>query len=744
MALLLAAVGGYGIVTQVVILRELMAISAGSEISAGIGLGVWIAGEAVGALLAGRVPDTRIGNLLLWLAAVSTIAAPVGVLAVILGPSLLGALPGEGTDIPRVFAITLVSGFIPALTHGALFVSGLAALGASSGNRGNAGPGYVWEGLGTALAAALTWLLLLPRVNSLALVALFGIPVLLLAGIESALRSPVRRRVRRLLASAGVVVLLLVLGWCSTDLTKYAWKRSWRGQNVTAVENSSYGKVVRLERESQKLLVYDGSTVLSEPESDPAFAEQLAVVPMLVHPRPEHALIVGPGFRLIKVLANSPLESVTLVQIDPVLHREAVSTIVPPATEVLHRPKVTIICDDPRGFLISSVRRFDCIIIWGEAPANLAANRLFTREFFALCRTGLVGEGILAVSGPGLPGQINPESQMTLDIRAAALGAVFRHVRLMMLDFPLLLASVGTLDVQVDTLELRLRGWNWRPTVLRHDYLTDLLAVPRQRLLSRVLLSPRKHPAVGASTDQRPSEVFLGLLRESRLHSPWFADIYRSAASLNPVLLLVAATVLLIVVTLGSIGRRHRFADPVSIFSSGFAGAAISTVVLFAYQVRFGSAFAEVGLLLAAFMVGTALGGWASSAAAGGRANRAAFFTSAEILLVLASGILAVIAREGPGFLFLAVQLGAGAAVGTQFPIAAARLSAAPLGSRAGRVAALDLAGGFLGATICAVFVLPVWGTAAALLLVLYLKLTSLVGQCLAVAGTGDAHAHSV
>ncbi|UCG42106.1 MAG: hypothetical protein JSU73_09500 [candidate division WOR-3 bacterium] len=744
LALLLVAIGGHGIATQVVLLRELMAISAGSEVSAGIGLGIWIAAEATGALLASRIPEERTEFLLHWLAAASAIAAPLGVLAVILGPSLLGVLPGEGIDIPRVAVIALVSGAIPAMTHGTLFVLGLVALGVRGKSLVNLGPGYVWEGLGTAAAAALTWLLLLPRFDSIALVALFGIPVVLVSGAEYPLRSPGRRLNPGLLAAVGVVALLAVVIWRSNDIVRFAWTRSWQGQRVTAVENSAYGKVVRLERSSQRLLLYDGSTAVSEPESDPALVEQLALVPLLVHPRPKHALVVGPGFGLVTTLANSPLKSVTLVQIDPVLQREALHTAGPSAAAALRHPKVRSMTGDPRLFLTNNVRRFDCIFISGEAPANLAANRLFTREFFAICRANLAGDGILATSGPGSPGQIGREARMALDTRTAGLEATFPHTRLILLDFPLLLASNSALEVQAETLVQKLRTWTTQPATLRPDYLAGLVDVSRQELLSADLVSHRQYSEVGVNTDLRPVEVFLTLLRESRLRSPWFADIYQATARTNPAHLLIAAVVLLIATALGSAKSRYRFADPLSISSSGFAGGAISTIALFAYQSRFGSIFAEIGLLLAAFMVGAVLGGWAGTRTADRQERRASVFLTAETSLLLASGTLVFVARQGPGFLFLMIQLVAGAAVGAQFPIACARLSGASAGSRAGRVAALDLAGGFLGAVVSAIFTLPAWGTTAAVTVVACLKLASLLGQSLAGTGLGDAKTHSV
>jgi spermidine synthase len=743
-AFLLVAVGGHGIVAQVAVLRELMAISAGSEISAGIGLGVWIAAEAAGALLASRVSERKTGPLLLWLAAVSVIAAPVGVLAVILGPRLLGALPGEGIDIPRVAAVTLASGAIPAMTHGALFVLGLAALGASGKGRGNVGPGYVWEGLGTASAATLVWLLLLPRINSVALVALFGIPVVLLSIVEFAFRDSGRRLDLGLLAAGAVAVLLVVVTWRSDEMTRRAWAQSWQGQRVTAVKNSAYGKLVCLDRASQRLLVYDGSTVLSEPESDPSLAEELALVPLLAHPRPRSALVVGPGFRLLPVLVDSPLESIVLVQIDPVLQREAANAAGHKIAAALNHPKVTSITDDPRRFMISNAGRFDCILISDEAPANLAANRFFTREFFVLCRTNLASEGILAISGPGSSWELSPEVKMALDTRTAGLKTAFPHTQLVLLDLPLLLSSASPLDIRPDTLEQRLRDWPWQPAVLQPGYLVGLLSSSRQKLLSATLPAHRQHSTVRVNTDLHPVEVFLGLLRESKLRSPWFADIYEAAARLDPVHLLAAAAALLVIAALGAAKGHYRFADPISISTSGFAGAAISTVVLFAYQSRFGSVFAEIGLLLAAFMVGAVLGGWAGSAVAGSVSGRKVLFMFAEGLLVLASGVLILIAEQGPGFLFLVEQLSVGVAVGAQFPIAAARLSAAPLGSRAGRVAAMDLAGGFLGASVNAVFVLPIWGIAVAVLLVFCLKLTSFLGQTLPRAGIDGVQTLSV
>jgi predicted membrane-bound spermidine synthase len=107
-------------------------------------------------------------------------------------------------------------------------------------------------------------------------------------------------------------------------------------------------------------------------------------------------------------------------------------------------------------------------------------------------------------------------------------------------------------------------------------------------------------------------------------------------------------------------------------------------------------------------------------------------FLAAEILLAGAAGCLLLLLRTGPAPVFFVLCGLAGLGVGMQFPLCATVLTDASSGRRAGLTAALDLLGGFLGALLVTVFLVPVLGLGLTALAVVVLKLVSAGSQTLA------------
>lgn len=115
-----------------------------------------------------------------------------------------------------------------------------------------------------------------------------------------------------------------------------------------------------------------------------------------LHPEPQHVLMVGLGSgSWAQVLANLPaLEDLTIVEINPgylPLIREY-----PDVQSLLHNPKVHIIIDDGRRWLIAHpTSRFDFIVM--NTTFNWRANstNLLSMEFLRLARPHLREGGIL-------------------------------------------------------------------------------------------------------------------------------------------------------------------------------------------------------------------------------------------------------------------------------------------------------------------------------------------------------------
>ncbi|MCX6841088.1 MAG: hypothetical protein NTX53_02215 [candidate division WOR-3 bacterium] len=789
------AIGCLGIAGQIVLLRELMAAYGGNEFSAGVTVAMWILCEALGAWLAGHARSSLIVGLRgpcrtahrsSFLSALSVLFSLAAVLAATLARPLLGILPGEALSIPLLLLATLVVVFLPAAAHGALFVTAAAlhaqgppspTFGNTSPATGGVGAAYVWEGIGTVLAG-LACFFLLNRLSSLAVVSLAALPLVLATGVG---QGPTRMKWTMWTLGFGVLASFVF----AVPIERLAWSAAWRGQQVVSVVNSPYGKIVRLERAGQQLILYDGLPVLTVPTTETERVEELGLLPVLIHPQPRRVLVLGHDMAIPAALAHfRPDIKVVTVQLDPLLARTALtllrsdSSLLPSRSSLLtlhsslFSPLFSLVIADPVSFLGLTRDTFDCIILTDAAPASLGSSRLFALEFYRLCRSRLAPGGILATAGPGSPTGLSPDLVGIVSTRQRTLEAAFAHVLPLAVDFPLLLASDRPLVVATETLLVRLGRLPRRPKFLDPSYVTSLLDPFRQQIFASVLQSGMTKSTdytdytdrvrgraaesaksadaapKGISSTAFPRELFLNMVRENRLVSPAFGALYARLGSLSPRLLLLLGVVLLIVGLTGARVRGRPFSRGFAILTSGFSGAAVSSLLLFAWQVRFGSVYSGVALLVAAFMSGTVLGGilgsrstlvHRSSFTVGrcGPCRTAHSFFISDIALAVCAVTTMLLMHGGPAGAFLLANCLAGACLGFQFAVAGSivrrpsSIVSVPESAarRAGVLTALDLAGGSIGGILTALIFVPVFGLSTAALSAGAVKLASVFAQ---------------
>jgi spermidine synthase len=711
-AFLLAAVGCLGIAVQLALLRELMATYGGNELSAGVTLAAWLLCEALGAWLAGRLRLPAFSPLMLALAVIlSLVAVPAAVLA----RPALGVLPGETFPIPVLLLATFAVVLLPAAAHGALFVTaaGLHARRATDtpllASQG-VGSAYFWEGIGTVLAA-LVFFLVLKRLPSLAVVAVFSAPLAAAALVFPAPRPS--RLVSLLLFAVAVAALGLAL-----PIERLAWSLAWRGQRVTAIANSSYGKTVRLERAGQRLVLYDGLPVLTMPPTQVERTEELSLLPVLCHPEPSRVLVLGSDLAIPAALARFlPDITVASIQLDPVLARIA-------TTDISSGPPPIIA--DPVAYLKSSRETFDCVILTDAVPSCLGSSRLFSLEFFRLCRSRLAAGGLFAAAAPGNPTGLSPDLVNVISTRQRTLAAAFEHVLPLAADFPILLASDRRPEVPIESVLTRLTRLSQRPVLLDSSYASSLLDPFRQQAFASALelLPGRRSPEVSSAA--APRELFLNMVRENRLVSPAFGALYARLGGLSLHLLLVLGGALLLVGIAGARARGRSFGRGFAILTSGFSGAAASSLLIFAWQVRFGSVYSGLSLLVAAFMLGTVIGSILGTSGLWQRPSYRSLrpLIAADIVLALSAAAAALLVKGGPAGLFLIVNCTAGACLGFQFALAGSG-PADTAARRAGVLTALDLAGGSVGGLLTALLLVPALGISTAALSAGAVKLVS-------------------
>lgn len=718
----LAVIGALGLVAQVVIFREFFGIFAGNEISAGILLSFWLLFEGLGAWFSGRYAPrlgTRLWDWFTGIGVLSGLSIIASVLLIIFSPRLAGLIPGEVLSMYELVIITVLAVLLPAGTHGALF-SLSAEIFSQVYQRIGVSRAYIYEGLGTFFAGLLLYFLLLSRLPGIGIVLLFtGVMLIVLALIYP-------RRIPAIFLILAGSLLVLVSPAVADSFSRSLMQAVWHGHRVLAVRESPYGKLVTLERENRRQVLYDGTMVMDVPRSEIIRDEQLGYLPMLFHGRPQDVLILGGGrIGLITEVLRFPVSRVRVIELDPVLVAETERAGGQMVAKLMSEPRVQVVTADPRRFFNVSDDSFDVIIVPLPAPANLNANRLFSIEFYHQCAQRLKTGGMVVMPLPGTGDNPVFEVGVIAGIRQSTLGRVFPYVYALGLDMPLMIASTQPVELSPETLVNRLRTRNPGLAVLTPEYLSQLLdSFRQQRFQSKIVNSGL------INYDLLPVELFYNLVRESRRLSPRIAELL---ARLPRVMAGLRFPLILVVILVAIAGSRLRrgFARGFGILSSGFTGAGVSTLMIMIYQLRFGSVYSGIAVLFAGFILGSVIGAYLGDLSQKGRPGM--LFLYGDLMFLAVLGMILRLTRSGGQTLLVLTLILAGFILGWQFAVASIeRQTEISSGGRtAGLLGGLDFSGGAIGGFTAAVVLVPVTGVVNTILVIAVLKLCSAVVQLL-------------
>ena len=128
----------------------------------------------------------------------------------------------------------------------------------------------------------------------------------------------------------------------------------------------------------------------------------LAHVPLLVHPRPRNALVIGLGSGVTAGSAlTHDLESVTAVEILPEVVEAARRFFADANGRALEDPRLKLIVGDARMHVLAAApaEKYDVVISEPSNPWMAGVSPLFTREFFERVRKRLAPGGVFCQWG---------------------------------------------------------------------------------------------------------------------------------------------------------------------------------------------------------------------------------------------------------------------------------------------------------------------------------------------------------
>jgi len=316
----LVIVGAVSLVTQVLLLRELMTAWRGNEMSFGLALAVWLTAGGAGSAGYGLVSRRLAPRSSTLAAAVATLGvlAPLSLLAARALRALLGLSAGEITGFAPLLTASLLSLAPFTLIAGFTFALATAVVDRRSGGSGvPAGNVYLLEAAGAAGGGIVASFVLLPFASPVA-GALLATAVALACSAWLARRGPVRA----VAALAALAIATLALTPVARSVDDASVSAQWRGSGFVSQSNSVHGRIVTVSSGSQKSVYENGVLAVSVP--DRRSAEETVHLPLLAHPSPERVLLLGGGLGggVAEALKHPTVTSVDYVELDPELIRE--------------------------------------------------------------------------------------------------------------------------------------------------------------------------------------------------------------------------------------------------------------------------------------------------------------------------------------------------------------------------------------------------------------------------------------
>jgi spermidine synthase len=728
----LGLIGFSAVVGQIALLRELIVVFNGNEISLGIMLATWLFWTAAGSFLSSRfgVSTEKPRRNVALLECLLALSLPPTIWVLRASKTLFQTVPGELVGPVPMLLTSLACLSVFCGLAGGLFVAasrmyqqefGVSARIATSS-------AYLLEAVGSALGGIVASLVFLRFLESFQIAMIVAVLNLCVAAIL--LFGTGWKRVSAIVA-VGICAAVALCVYAAPPLLRSSQARLWRGFRVLGSRDSIYGNLVVTETGNIRS-IYDNGVILANAPDENA-AEEAVHYALLEHPAPRRVLLIGGGANgsIAQALKHPTLERLDYVELDPALI-DVARQFLPAQSAAFLDPRVHIHHADGRHYLKGVADKFDVIILNLPDPQTAQLNRFYTNEFFLSARDHLAPGGVLALELRSSEDYISPDLAAFLRCIHHTLQQVFPYVVVIPGEtihfFGAVKPDVLTPDVLTDdpqVLIARLESRHLETQYVR-EYFIPYRMMPDRMAQIRELLQAL--PTTPVNRDFEPIAYYFDVVLWSAQFKFGYTDWFRSAARIGfaQIMYGVLAVVLLIALVVAYLPRsetRARASAAYCVAATGFTLMALEVFVLLAFQAVYGYVYHQLAILIAMFMAGIAVGNWLGVRRIrdGGSPFRA--LTTAQFLLAVSGPalmlLISLLSRtSSAGAMVWTAQLVfptlaalSGVLGGYQFPIAT-EIYLRDSNSRAslGTLYATDLLGGCVGALLISGYLIPVFG----------------------------------
>ncbi len=561
-AINLFVIGFTSMSVQILLMREVMNISGGFELTSGIFLGSWLISSGIGAAAAGRSDLNNIPRINLIFS-----VSPVVSLALLIMLSRLFLETGETPSflVSIIFTFLVLVPFC--IISGFSFVKLIAA--AREVNGFIPGKSFSFETTGGITAGILLSVLTTGLLNTYKLL----LTIILLSFAYTLLTFFVNGRKMKILLKAVASVAVAVILLSNPDVIFR--QLLLPGITVTGTKDTPYGNITYGEYADEKSVYYNQRLLAYN--DDAAEREENIHYALLQNDNPEKVLLISGSLKShLPEILKYPVKKIFYLERDPELLKSESGKADPGASELVIENR------DAFRYLKGSNEKFDAVLLLLPPPSTLSLNRYYTTEFFDNVRNNMTPDGVFMCSPGTWDNYPNKESLNFYSSVYNSLAGVFKYVKPVAGNKLYLVASDSELSVSVCRLTEERKINN---IYVCSDFLADDLL------------------------ENKSAEVLSLLDREARMNSSLFPianfhfQSYNLSRDSNEKIPSIILMIIVFALPILTVSRRNLL-----MYCSASALAGFEIIILLSLQLTAGNMYQFTGLILASLMAGLAAG----------------------------------------------------------------------------------------------------------------------------------------
>ncbi len=722
----ISLIGLNSICSQIILIREIIAIFSGNELTMGFVLASWFLWIAVGSTIGGKWKSKNKDSSGNRFAFFQTILPSVLIIQVIIirQSRYIFRLPQIAmVGLGHIFWVSFCLLAPLCIILGLMFSLGyqwLSNLRKSPASR--VGWVYVLEAVGAGAGGGLFSFLLIRIMSHIQICLLLGIVNLISALLIYTLDT--KKNYAGIWISGTFIIfftsLLLSSHFLQLDMLIYSYQ--WKDFVLLECKDSIYGRIALTLMNGEYSFYEHG--VLTGTIPDLWTAEWRVHLPLIQHPEPKSLLLIGTGLAsLNEALKYKSLNLIHYIELDPTALALAKRHCPPEYTESLRNPKVHPIYGDARVHLRETSNIYDAIILGLPDPKTAQINRMYTLEFFKLASDHLSGSGLIALSATSSENYIGPRLAEFLTCLYKTLKAIFPDLLVTPGDTAYFLAGKGALHLTLnpDIISQRLHAHNIYTAYFSEYYLPSQLTEERITTINNLL---KDTSGVWINTDLKPVCYLYDLMLWGRYFSPVTGRMLEKAKKMDKKMLFVYLLfAILLAMSARFLGkeksRRHMIA--LTVLIGGFIEIVSEILLVLSFQVFYGYAYLQLGILITGFMVGLSIGSFLMTYLLERLANAYQWLIGIQVSYLIYPLFLIFMFKSldighwparSVEFFFLLLTLSAGFIGGFQFPLSTKLFISAnkKWKGQAGFLYGIDLIGSGAGAILASSFLVPLFG----------------------------------